>query len=177
MPNWQSTEAYKRLLAAVLAAHPDKKLLDYRRIATYFGDGATYDSMETQFRKIRGEAARMREAVESGARAEAPARGSKRNVCGTPKNSRKPRNASKKNDTVSDGRITKSKSVTPTKKGGTYGNGVANPNAVMGVKEELCSSASSMMGLGDMEDGEHDEEVLEESDFDQDSNLYTDKTV
>ncbi|MCJ1416813.1 hypothetical protein MMC32_003151 [Xylographa parallela] len=174
MPNWQSVDAYKRLLAAILAAHPDKKLLDYRRIATYFGDGATYDSIEGQFRKIRGEAALMKQEVESGARAEAPARGTKSETCDTPKKVRKPRNSPKKNDAVLSGRISKSKSLTPTKKRGTHANVVANANAVMGVKEEMESSASSMMGLGEEEDGVHDVETLGGWGFVQDKDFYAD---
>ncbi|MCJ1382716.1 hypothetical protein MMC17_005829 [Xylographa soralifera] len=173
MPNWQSAEAYKRLLAAIIAAHPDKKLLDYRRIATYFGDGATYDSIEGQFRKIRSEAALMKEEVESGARAEAPPRGNKKEACDTPKKIRKPRNSPKKNEAVLSGRISKSKSLTPTKKRGMNANVIANANAVMGVKEEMESSASSMMGLADEEDGEHDVETLGGWGLVQDKDLYS----
>ncbi|MCJ1397943.1 hypothetical protein MMC11_001139 [Xylographa trunciseda] len=172
MPNWQSAEAYKRLLAAIVAAHPDKKLLDYRRIATYFGDGATYDSIEGQFRKIRTEAAIMKQEVDDGTRAQAPPRGNKKESCDTPKKVRKQRNSPKKTDTVLAGRVSKSKSLTPTKKRGANANVIANTNAVMGVKEEMESSASSMMGLGDDEDGEHDVETLGEMVFGQDKDLY-----
>ncbi|MCJ1387215.1 hypothetical protein MMC18_000055 [Xylographa bjoerkii] len=177
MPNWQSAEAYKRLLAAILAAHPDKKLLDYRRIATYFGDGATYDSIEGQFRKIRSEAAVMKQEVDTGIRAQAPPRGNKREACDTPKKARKQRNSPKKGDAVLAGRISKSKSLTPTKKRGGNANVIANANAVMGVKEEMESSASSMMGLGDDgddEDAEHDVDTLGGWRLAQDADLYAD---
>ena len=81
----------------------------------------------------------MKSEVDAGIRPEAPARGNglKDETCDTPKKSRKPRGSAKKNETVLTGRITKS--VTPTKKRG------ASTNAVKGVKEEMESSASSMM--------------------------------
>ncbi|MCJ1478294.1 hypothetical protein MMC13_006971 [Lambiella insularis] len=140
MPNWQSIESTKRLLAAVVAAHRDnKKLLDYRKIATYYGEGATYDSIEGQFRKIRKDADQMCAEVESGILPQAPPRTTtngkeKCDVSATPKKVRKSR-ASPKKDGVLSGRVTKS--ITPTKKRAA--------NAVKGVKEEMESSGSSVM--------------------------------
>ena len=118
----------------------------------------------------------MKEEVESGARAEAPARGSsKKEACeDTPKKARKPRSASKKNDAVLSGRISKSKSVTPTKKRGVNANVIANANAVMGVKEEMESSASSMMGLGDVGDRGFEVETPGGWDMEQDDELHAD---
>ena len=114
----------------------------------------------------------MKEEVESGARAEAPARGAKREACDTPKKARKPRNSPKKNDAILSGRISKSKSVTPTKKRGANANVIGTASAVMGVKEEMESSASSMMGLADEEDGMHDVETLGGWGLGQDKDLY-----
>ena len=85
----------------------------------------------------------MKAEVETGARAPAPPRGSKRETCDTPTRERKQRISGKKTDAVLSGRVSKSKSLTPTKKRGV------NVNAVKGVKEETVSSASSMMGMGE----------------------------
>ncbi|MCJ1244223.1 hypothetical protein MMC30_001421 [Trapelia coarctata] len=153
MPDWQSLDANKRLLAAVIAAHPDKKLLDYRKIATYYGEGTTYDSIEGQFRKIRKEAEKMKQKVDSGEQTEAPPRGNKKDgdSGAKPTKARKPRISPKKQDGVISGRVTKS--ITPTKKRGV------DQNAVKGVKEEMESSASSMMEGhlgGSFDDGDGD---------------------
>lgn len=64
------------------AAAPQNQ--NYRQIATYFGQGATYDAIEGRFRKIKADAAQLIKEVESGERPEAPARGSG----GTPRKDR-----------------------------------------------------------------------------------------
>jgi len=113
--------------------------LDYRTIATYYGEGATYDAIEGQFRKIRKEADVLRQKVKSGEHSEAPPRGNKQESDSgvKPTKTRKPRVSPKKQDSVISGRITKS--ITPTKKRGV------DQNTVNGVREEMESSASSMM--------------------------------
>ena len=83
----------------------------------------------------------MKEEVDSGVRAQAPPRGSttlktEHDVPATPKRTQKSRGSPKKRDGVLSGRV--NKSVTPTKKRGAG-------NAVKGVKEEMESSASSMI--------------------------------
>ena len=83
----------------------------------------------------------MKEEVDSGRRAQAPPRGSSTlktegDAIATPKRAQKARNSPKKHDGVLSGRI--NKSVTPTKKRGAG-------NSVKGVKEEMESSASSIM--------------------------------
>lgn len=95
----------------------------------------------------------MREEVDSGVRIEAPPRGIKKDGDTGVKNpkTRKPRASPKKNDAVLSGRV--NKSGTPTKKRG------ADQNTVRGVKEEMESSASSMMEGnfgGSFDDGAHD---------------------
>lgn len=70
MVNWKNSESNDRLFAAVIAAHPGLKVLpphsyrqtdsptnepqlDYQAMATYFGQGATYDAIEGRFRRYR----------------------------------------------------------------------------------------------------------------------------
>ncbi|KAL6720266.1 hypothetical protein ACLMJK_002187 [Lecanora helva] len=123
--NWNTVEAKDRLFLATIAACDPK--LDYRRIATFYGQGATYDSIEGQFRKIRNGAKELRAKVESGEIPVAPPRGSKTNPTTPRKSSITPR------EKIIGGRITKSNNNTPTKKS----------KNTKGFKEETESSASS----------------------------------
>ncbi|KAK1143411.1 hypothetical protein N8T08_006739 [Aspergillus melleus] len=50
--NWKDSQSTDRLVAAIIAAHPDLKL-NYQAIATYFGQAATYDAVEGRFRRYR----------------------------------------------------------------------------------------------------------------------------
>ncbi|CEL06133.1 hypothetical protein ASPCAL07242 [Aspergillus calidoustus] len=66
MVNWKSIENQQRLVATLLAANPGLKL-DYPRMAAIFGQGATYDTIEYQFRKYRRQAEELkREAARQG---------------------------------------------------------------------------------------------------------------
>ena len=89
--------------------------------------GATYDSIEGQFRKIRNGAKELRTRVESGEIPVAPPRGSKTN----PNTPRKP-STTPREKTIG-GRVSKSVNSTPTRKG----------KSSKGIKEEAESSASS----------------------------------
>ncbi|MCJ1304234.1 hypothetical protein MMC08_007046 [Hypocenomyce scalaris] len=128
-----------------------------------YGAGATYDSIEGRFRIIKREAAVLKAEVESGARQEAPQRGSasstnttsiidemnahdivSRAQITTPKYSRTPKTPVKKENVVLTGRVTKPVNKTPTKQRNTGGvENVAN-----GVKAEVVSSGSSMTEEG-----------------------------
>lgn len=66
--DWNCKESYQRLLAAVHAASPQNH--NYRQIATLFGRGATYDAIEGRFRRIKLDAAGLKNDVESGHQAE-----------------------------------------------------------------------------------------------------------
>lgn len=96
----------------------------------------------------------MKDEVDSGVRTEAPPRGNKKDGDGgaKPIKTRKPHvTPQKKNDGVISGRV--NKSTTPTKKRGT------SQNTVKGIKEDMESSASSMMEgyLGcSFDDGDQD---------------------
>ncbi|KAL8940107.1 MAG: hypothetical protein Q9216_002988 [Gyalolechia sp. 2 TL-2023] len=154
--NWKDPKAFERLLAAMVAAQEMK--LDYRKIATMYGEGATYDAIEGRFRIIKREAAKLLGEIESGARPAAPTRGSSNtakssfttsedgevNASITPKKARKPRAINttpraKKGDKVISGRVTKAES-SPVKK-----------NMVKGIKEEFGSSESSLYEDAGME--------------------------
>ena len=134
--------------------------LDYRKIATMYGQGATYDSIEGRFRIIRKEAAAMKAEIESGARPAAPPRNA--NAGGSnagPNTPKKAKTAIKKEKTIS-GRVTKSNASTPTKKN-------TNGDFANGIKQELDSGASSFSILGDA-DAEGEEMMDGNAFFDMD---------
>ncbi|CAL8579544.1 hypothetical protein XPA_005284 [Xanthoria parietina] len=162
--NWKDPKAFERLLAAMVAAQEMK--LDYRKIASMYGEGATYDAIEGRFRIIKKEAAKLLAEVESGQRPAAPPRGNAmsksssfattstddNDSISTPKKPRKPRSTTttpraKKStaagggggDKVLEGRISKS----PKKKDMT--GVVANR-----IKEEMPSAEESMHELLNM---------------------------
>ncbi|KAI4105912.1 MAG: hypothetical protein LQ339_003230 [Xanthoria mediterranea] len=162
--NWKDPKAFERLLAAMVAAQEMK--LDYRKIASMYGEGATYDAIEGRFRIIKKEAAKLLAEIESGQRPAAPPRGNAmsksssfattstddNDSISTPKKPRKPRSTNttpraKKSsaavggggDKVLDGRISKS----PKKKDMT--GVVANR-----IKEEVPSAEESMHELLNM---------------------------
>ncbi|MCJ1353833.1 MAG: hypothetical protein MMC33_003820 [Icmadophila ericetorum] len=72
--DWRKPGAHIRLLVAYLAANSGQRI-DYQKIATYYGEGATYDAVEGQFRKLRKEAKEMIYEIDSGVRPPAPIRG------------------------------------------------------------------------------------------------------
>lgn len=83
--NWKDLGSYERLLAAIVAAENmkvcripsehaltsnfDRRLkfaitqVDYKRIAYFYGQGATYDSIEGRFRKAKKDAQALRDEV------------------------------------------------------------------------------------------------------------------
>ncbi|KAK6361689.1 hypothetical protein TWF730_005403 [Orbilia blumenaviensis] len=67
MPISWSSDNYVKLLAALIAAHPELKL-DYHKIAVYFGDGATYDAIQSCMRRVKSKAEELRKEVETGVR-------------------------------------------------------------------------------------------------------------
>ncbi|KAI9853150.1 MAG: hypothetical protein M1838_000006 [Thelocarpon superellum] len=107
----------KRLMAAICASGP--LTLNYQTIATMFGEGATYDSIEGQFRIIKRQAETLKQEVESGARPPAPTRGAGKrgSSASTKRASPNTTPAGRKRGAVNGGRITKARSAhtTPTK--------------------------------------------------------------
>lgn len=95
---------------------------------SYLPLGATYDSIEGQFRRIRKGAKELKARVESGEVPTAPPRGVKTN----PTTPCKPPSTPK--DRTASGRVCKSANGTPTKKSGSFSRS---------IKQETESSASS----------------------------------
>lgn len=63
--DWKTQESYQRLLGALVAASDNS--IDYKKVAYYFGQGATYDAIEGRFRIAKRAAADLkREAEEEG---------------------------------------------------------------------------------------------------------------
>ncbi|KAL8895488.1 MAG: hypothetical protein Q9207_008155 [Kuettlingeria erythrocarpa] len=129
-----------------MVAAQDMKL-NYGKIATMYGQGATYDAVEGRFRIIKRKAAELVAEVESGSRPPAPPRGGSSCTTSfatdaetTPKKTTKatkfrstnttPRAAKK--EKVLSGRVTKAGS--PVKKAA---------NVAKGIKEEMVSSEGS----------------------------------
>lgn len=51
--------------------------LNYKKIADYYGEGATYDAIEGRFRIIRKDAEKLKAELDNGEREPAPNRGTK----------------------------------------------------------------------------------------------------
>ncbi|CRG89787.1 hypothetical protein PISL3812_06826 [Talaromyces islandicus] len=79
MVNWKAPGANDRLMGALLAAHTEFKP-NYHKIATVFGQGATYNSVEAQFRKYRKIADNL-------------AKGAQENASSSNNNAARPKNA------------------------------------------------------------------------------------
>ncbi|KAL2812115.1 hypothetical protein BJX63DRAFT_432926 [Aspergillus granulosus] len=66
MVNWKSNDNQQRLIATLLVANPGLKL-DYLKMAALFGQGATYYTIKSQFRKYREQAKDLKkEAAQQG---------------------------------------------------------------------------------------------------------------
>ncbi|KAL8844170.1 MAG: hypothetical protein Q9205_006431 [Flavoplaca limonia] len=165
--NWKDPKAFERLLAAMVAAQEMK--LDYRKIASMYGEGATYDAIEGRFRIIKKEAAKLLAEVSSGERPPAPARGAS---TATSKNSSFLASGSDaENITPKKARTPRSTTSTPRAKKSsatTSANGLAGEKVVAGrvskspkkktetgvvvngIKEEIPSNAESMQEFLDM---------------------------
>ncbi|PLB45244.1 hypothetical protein P170DRAFT_277704 [Aspergillus steynii IBT 23096] len=88
MVNWKNMESTDRLFGALIAAHPGIKL-DYQGMATYFGQGATYDAIEGRFRRYRKMADELKtEALERGITQVPRGRGSAVSTPRTPRTGR-----------------------------------------------------------------------------------------
>ncbi|KAK8169829.1 hypothetical protein IWX90DRAFT_430929 [Phyllosticta citrichinensis] len=126
--DWKTPESYKRLLAAMCASQEGN--IDFKKVAYYYGQGATYDSIEGRFRHARKEAKLLqKEAVDEGR--QMPVTRPKSAVS-TP---RKPKATPSTEDRVKSGRVTKS----PSKKSKKSTTGNMSPT----IKLELDSSSSA----------------------------------
>ncbi len=129
---------------------------NYRAIAKFYGQGATYDTIEGRFRHIRRQAEVLK--LDAGTGTDSPGQSFNSAVSAggatTPKKARAPRTPKKESTgATAGGRITKTPTGTPTK-GRRAANGATpsrantrgqrNGNA-RAVKEEVVSGESSMV--------------------------------
>ncbi|KAL1616407.1 hypothetical protein SLS56_011425 [Neofusicoccum ribis] len=70
--DWKTQEAYQRLIAAMVAASDNN--MDYKKIAYFYGQGATYDSIEGRFRIAKRMANDLKKEAEDEGRVMQPAR-------------------------------------------------------------------------------------------------------
>ncbi|OJD29909.1 splicing arginine serine-rich 2 [Diplodia corticola] len=106
--DWKSQESYQRLLAALVAASDNA--IDFKKVAYYFGQGATYDSIEGRFRIAKRMANDLKKEAEDEGRQMPTTRTKSANS--TP---RKPKAKPNTEHSVASGRVQKS----PSKKRGT----------------------------------------------------------
>ncbi|KAK0662874.1 hypothetical protein DIS24_g1783 [Lasiodiplodia hormozganensis] len=101
--DWKSQESYQRLLAALVAASDNS--IDYKKVAYFFGQGATYDSIEGRFRIAKRMANDLKKQAEDEGRQMPTTRVKSANS--TP---RKPKAKPNGEHSVASGRIEKSPS-------------------------------------------------------------------
>ncbi|OJD31986.1 uncharacterized protein BKCO1_4200073 [Diplodia corticola] len=114
--DWKSQDSYQRLLAALVAANDNS--IDYKKVAYYFGQGATYDSIEGRFRIAKRMANDLKREAEDEGRQMPTSR--VRSTNSTPRKPKAPRPAantaeSSSQHSVLSGRIEKS-TGTPSKR-------------------------------------------------------------
>ncbi|KAL1649928.1 hypothetical protein SLS58_001304 [Diplodia intermedia] len=125
--DWKSQDSYQRLLAALVAANDNS--IDYKKVAYYFGQGATYDSIEGRFRIAKRMANDLkREAEDEGRQMPTSRVRSTTSTPRKPKAQRPPAESSQ--HSVQSGRIEKS---TPSKRNR---NNAAAPSAKAPAKQQ-----------------------------------------
>ncbi len=177
--DWTSVRSYQRLLAAVYAASPQNH--NYREIATMFGEGATYDSIEGRFRKIKAEAAILKDEVASGKRSPAPARGNGGGGGGKSSDETMPKAKGKRGrqtkgatdngtttngarDGVISGRVTKTGRAGGGRGGGKGKKGLVSTAYVSNDQNDRDETANGGGGGGDDEHDDNDASyMLEEN--------------
>ncbi|PYI03796.1 hypothetical protein BO78DRAFT_273652, partial [Aspergillus sclerotiicarbonarius CBS 121057] len=135
MVNWKLPESTDRLIAALIAAHPGLKI-DYQTMATYFGQGATYDTMHGRFRRCHILAEELqRDTRERGVITDLPkARKLATSTTSTPRTPRGPRNGIQKASSLSSrGKpsVRPSNLVTPTRNGPAARGGGSAMEAIL----------------------------------------------
>ncbi|KAB8265653.1 hypothetical protein BDV32DRAFT_144174 [Aspergillus pseudonomiae] len=118
--NWENHESTNRLIASILAAHPDLKL-DYHVMALVFGQGATYDSIEGRFRRYRKIADELRDEAHSRGITDIPRYAGRNHASGgssasTPRTPRGPRGGITKSTPSSSRSRNYRHTQTPTKR-------------------------------------------------------------
>ncbi|KAF2087544.1 hypothetical protein K490DRAFT_65374 [Saccharata proteae CBS 121410] len=108
--DWKSQESYQRLLGALVAASDHN--IDYRKVAYFFGQGATYDAIEGRFRIAKKTAEALQHEATSSGRAMPTS--TRRKSVTTPRKPRAPKTLVDSQDGVIGGRV--SKPASPRKK-------------------------------------------------------------
>lgn len=108
--------------------------MDLKQTATYFG--TTYDTLENRFRKIKKEAATLKDEVDKGDRSEMPTPSRTKSAPSTPRKPKTPKKDAL--STVTNGKVTKS---TPKSK-------------KSGIKQEIVEDDLSF-GMSELTDGNH----------------------
>ncbi|KAL1616245.1 hypothetical protein SLS54_008538 [Diplodia seriata] len=106
--DWKTQESYSRLLAALVAASDNS--IDYKKVAYFFGQGATYDAIEGRFRIAKRMANDLKQEAENEGR-QMPSTSRVKSANSTP---RKPKAKANSEHAVASGRVQKS----PSKKRG-----------------------------------------------------------
>ncbi|KAL8806889.1 MAG: hypothetical protein Q9182_001018 [Xanthomendoza sp. 2 TL-2023] len=163
--NWKDPKAFERLLAAMVAAQEMK--LDYRKIATMYGQGATYDAVEGRFRIIKKEAEKLLKEIANGERPEAPPRGSSKPSTKENGNSMTPKKGTPKPRSISTPRGEKKKGVNGDKVVG----GRVSKNVDVSPKKKKAAAATGVVANGIKEEAPSDEGMAIENDPDQEMDV------
>ncbi|KAE8318674.1 hypothetical protein BDV41DRAFT_571597 [Aspergillus transmontanensis] len=160
--NWKNHESIDRLIASLLAAHPDLKL-DYHAMALFFGQGATYDSIEGRFRRYRKIADELRDEAHSRGITDIP-RNARRNytagrsATSTPRTLRGPRGITKSTPSSSRSR---NYHQTPTKRKTKPGRSVMDAIYVDDVDTDEESKIKPEIPSVPSDSGEDDVKVVD----------------
>ncbi|KAL3485418.1 hypothetical protein BJX62DRAFT_242984 [Aspergillus germanicus] len=156
MVNWKSIENQQRLVATLLAANPGLKL-DYPKMAAIFSQGATYDTIESQFRKYRKQADELKkEAARQGISLSDIPRGRASAPVSTATTPRTP---------WSNGRGGVIKAPSSTGKGKGKGSGLKGTSTPTKPGPKKDTSGSFIEAIYVNDDDEDDEDCCGEEDF------------
>ncbi|KAF2142773.1 uncharacterized protein K452DRAFT_357863 [Aplosporella prunicola CBS 121167] len=134
--DWKSLESYQRLLGAMVAASDNN--VDYKKVAYFYGQGATYDSIEGRFRIAKKQANVLKKEAEDENRVMPASRA--KSTTSTPRKPKAKPTLDTANGGVISGRVTKS----PSKK---------KAAAPKKVKQEPHTPTSMSDAYGDDEGG------------------------
>ncbi|KJK63098.1 hypothetical protein P875_00034060 [Aspergillus parasiticus SU-1] len=160
--NWKNHESIDRLIASLLAAHPDLKL-DYHAMALFFGQGATYDSIEGRFRRYRKIADELRDEAHSRGITDIPRNAGRnytagRSATSTPRTLRGPRGITKSTPSSSRSR---NYHQTPTKRKTKPGRSVMDAIYVDDVDTDEESKIKPEIPSVPCDSGEDDVKVVD----------------
>ncbi|OGM45708.1 hypothetical protein ABOM_005404 [Aspergillus bombycis] len=179
--NWKNHESTDRLVASLLAAHPDLKVafvlflirlhctpsinfqkqLDYHAMALVFGQGATYDSIEGRFRRYRKIADELRDEAHGRGITDIPRYAGRNHASGgsaasTPRTPRGPRGGITKSTPSSSRNRSYRHTQTPTKQKTKPGRSVMDAIYVDDIDTEEESKIKPEIP-GDPYDSEDDD--------------------